>query len=131
MSQRVEVLVFNALKPLVSNRVYPNQFPQDPATPKWPAIRMQRIVTTPVVTVCGDGGDESADVLMQLDIVALNWNDVVILRGQVMAAMDAIPDPKPVWSGEGSDFDVETKTHRVRLDYTFYPSSGDGTSYPD
>jgi len=132
MSTRPEAAIFEALKSAVDNRCYPIVFPQQPKLPVWPAIRYTRISATPVITLEGDGGDETADSDFQIDLVALNNAQLVALRAEVMARMKAILDPvQPVWTGESAEYDFETKTHRCRLDYTFYPSSGDGNSPPD
>ena len=123
---RPEALIFAALKGLVQNRVYPTVFTQDPQKPKWPAIRYVRVSTVPDLTICGSGDDDTADVDFQIDVVAANNADLVALQQAVKAAMAGILDPVPVWTGEGVNYDFETRTHRCTLEYTFYPSSEGG-----
>lgn len=122
----VESDLNTALKSLVSNRMYPNTFPQAPAVPTWPAIRYSRISAIPSLDICGDGGDDQADVRMQLDLVASSFGEVQTLRTSVMNALVTF-DPPAIWDGESNEYDSETKTHRCTLDYIFYPSYAPGS----
>lgn len=119
----VEADLFTALRSLVSDRVYPLTFAQPGgALPTWPAIRYTLVVSEPSADVCGDGGDAVADQLVQIDIVAGTYAAVRALRLQVLTAMSTFAPPA-LWQGDGDTFDVPTKTYRVRMDFTLYPSS--------
>lgn len=118
----IEVDLFTALKTLVGNRVSPNEFPQPPAVPTWPAIRYTIVDSIPVVDICGDGDDLTATPRVQLDVVATTYTAVRALRLQVMAAMRAF-SPPAILDSSGGDYDTETKTYRERLDYLFHGSS--------
>jgi len=118
----LEASIFTALKTLVGNRVSPNEFPQPPAVPTWPAIRYTIIDNVPVVDVCGDGDDDTAQPRVQLDVVATTYTAARALRLQVMAAMRTF-DPPAILELSSGDYDPETKTYRELLDYTFHGSS--------
>ena len=77
----IEADIFTALGPLVSNRVYPVSFPLTGSLPVWPAIRYTFISITPTVTICGDGGDETADTRVQIDAVATTFSACSRLAG--------------------------------------------------
>jgi len=112
----VEDDLFSALKSLVGNRVRPVIFPQPPAIPTWPAIRYTIIDSVPIVDICGDDDDQTAETRVQLDIVALTFAAVRDLRLQVMAAMKTF-DPPATLQLSSSEYDFETKTFREMLDY--------------
>lgn len=115
--------LFDALKTLVSNRVYPLTFWQPSgALPTWPAIRYTLSGAEPGATVCGDSGEATADVRVQLDLVATTYTALRTLRTAVLAAMVPFATPA-LWDGEDEEYDEETKTFRARLDYVIYPSS--------
>jgi hypothetical protein len=118
----IEASLYTTLAPLVSNRVYPVTFPLTGAVPVWPAIRYSIISVTPSVTICGDGGDETADTRIQLDIVAQTFSAVRALRLQVMTAMLTFAPPA-VFENSFSSYDAETKTFREQVDYVTYASS--------
>lgn len=119
----IEADLFTKLQGFVQGRCYPGTFPQPAINPQWPAIRYTRISATPNEDLCGDGGDESADVRIQIDLVAKSYGAMITLRAQVMAAMKTIVNPSAIWDAEFCDTDFETRTHRCVLDYLFYPSS--------
>lgn len=121
-----EAKIWEALRSLVNNRVYPVVFPQK-TKPEWPAIRYTRISTSPDLTLCGSGGDDTADSEFQIDVVASSWAGMITLVEDVKAAMNSITDPTPVWVNENMAFDQETKTYRCQLDYSFHPSSEGGS----
>lgn len=118
----LETALFTALKSLVGNRVSPVTFPQPPAVPTWPAIRYTFISTVPIEDLCGDGDDETAEALVQLDLVASTFSAARALRLQVMAAMRTF-DPPAILQNSSGEFDADTKTYREQLDYLFHPSS--------
>jgi len=118
----LEASLFAALKSLVGNRMSPNAFPQPPAVPTWPAIRYTIIDAVPVVDICGDGDDATAEVRVQLDLVAEKYVDVRALRLQVLSAMASFTPPAILELSSGV-YDAETKTHREILQYVFHGSS--------
>lgn len=121
--------LFAALRTLVGNRVAPVTFPQPPAVPTWPAIRYTIVSNVPVVDICGDGDDETAEPRVQLDLVASEFKQVRALRLQVMAAMRLFVPPA-ILENTSSQYDDETKTFREIMDYIFYGSSSSGNSPP-
>jgi hypothetical protein len=118
----IEASLFTALGSLVSNRVYPITFPLTGAVPVWPAIRYSFISVTPSITICGDGGDETADTRIQIDIVATTFSAVRTLRSQVMTAMLTF-SPPAVFENSFSSYDEQTKTFREQIDFVIYASS--------
>ncbi len=118
----IEASLFTALGPLVANRVYPVTFPLTGSPPVWPAIRYSFISVTPSITICGDGGDETADTRIQIDIVATTFSAVRALRSQVMTAMLTF-SPPAVFENSFSSYDPETKTFREQVDFVTYASS--------
>jgi hypothetical protein len=119
----VENDVFDALKTLVGNRVYPLTFVQPGGQlPTWPAIRYTVVSDAIEPTVCGSGGPALADTRVQLDVVAIGYTAMRALREQVITAMEAMTTPT-VWDGDGEAFDEPTRTCRARLDFVIYPSS--------
>lgn len=114
--------LFSALKSLVGNRMSPNEFPQPPAVPVWPAIRYTIIDSVPDIDICGDGDDQIATPRVQLDVVATTYAAARALRLSVMAAMKAFVPPA-ILDDSGGDYDADTKTYRERLDYIFHGSS--------
>jgi hypothetical protein len=119
----LEAELFADLKPLVNNRVYPSVFPQPTSgLPVWPAIRYAIVSSVPVEDLCGDGDDTTADVRVQLDVVASTYSAMRTLRLQVMAVMVNFYIPARL-DLSMDDYDVETKTHRGTLDYMISGSS--------
>lgn len=117
--------VVAALRPLVSNRVYVRTFLQPSGLPTWPAIRLVVVSVTPYPDACGDGGDDGADFRLQVDLAhaaAAGETAFQALRAQVKTAMAGL-GAEYVWDGEFNDFDEQTKTNRVALDYLVYLST--------
>lgn len=80
----------------------------------------------PDVDICGDGGEETADARIQIDLVvseAAGFAELEKLWGHVMSDMEGLDDPPAVWDGRQTMFDEETRTHRCILEYLIYPSS--------
>lgn len=114
-----------ALGPTVSNRVYRNVFPQAPSVPVWPSIRYTFISVAAIQDLCGDGGEETADYRVQIDLVDLESKGptaFATLSATVKAALAPL-QPIYVWDSESEDFDVETKTTRLSMDYLVFPST--------
>lgn len=121
----IESEVVDAIKARVSNRAYPNLFAQPTASPTWPAARVSVISAAPDVDLCGDGGEDTADLRVQIDIVvaeSAGYSALKTLQANVMSDMAAF-DPPAIWDGERFVFDEETRTHRCSLDYLIYQSS--------
>lgn len=116
-----------ALNPLVSGRVYRLIFPQPPAQPVWPAIRYTFVSVDPESTWCGDGGEQTANYRLQLDIVDLESKGFTSFNSLCDAVKSAIQSSLPnyFWESQQEDFDKETKTLRMVLEYTIHLSSFD------
>lgn len=103
-----------------------NQFAQPPAQPTWPAARVFVASVAPDVGLCGDGGEETADVRIQIDFAVeegAGYAALKTLQAQVMADMTTF-DPPAVWdNAQYEEPDTVTKVHRCILDYLIYPSS--------
>jgi len=115
-------VVFGALKNLVSNRCYPNTFPQPPAVPIWPAIRYTIISSVNEADLCGTDTVDTDDTRVQVDVVAKTEGAAATLRDQVITAMQTT-DPPCARDGWFETYEAETETHRISLDFIFYASS--------
>jgi hypothetical protein len=113
-----------ALSPLVSGRVYWDHFPQPPAAPIWPSMRYTWVSQTPDQRWCGDGDEESAEYRLQIDIVLLESKGKSQLTAMGRQVKALIKSTFPGWRRESqfSDFDFETKTNRMMLDYSISTS---------
>lgn len=120
----IESELFDTLKGLVANRVYPLTFLRAGGVPPvWPAIRYSLISNVPAIALCGDSGDDAVDVRVQIDCVALTYSEMRSLRLQIMNALVAFPIPA-IHQDSFESYDQETKTYRSQLDYVIYKSSG-------
>lgn len=120
----ISLAIKSALNSLVSNRVYRINFPQPPATPTWPAVRYTFISSDFEATWCGDAGEQGADHLVQLDIVDLESkgaSSFINLGNSVKSALKSA-HPEYHLSTQSEDFDSETKTLRMVLEYTIQNS---------
>ncbi len=123
----IEADLFTTLKTLVSNRVYPETFVQPSGTlPIWPAIRYDLVSEIPVTAICGDGGDETADTRVQIDIVDKTFLAARSLRAQVMQAMLSF-DPPAIVQNSFNEYDPDTKTFRSSVEYVIYKSTAAGS----
>ena len=121
----IEDDVISRIQARVNGHAYANEFPQPPARPTWPAARVSVASIAPDVAICGDGGEETADSRVQIDLVvaeSAGYTALKTLKTNVMSDMVGF-DPPAVWDGAQFLFDQETKTHRCILDYLLYPSS--------
>lgn len=118
-----ESIIFDALKGLVSNRVYPDTFPQPPATPVWPAIRYSMIGGQVFEDVCGTGFAETDSPEFQIDIVAATATARATIRDQVRTAMMGLSVPATLTLPPIHEYDAETKTYRAIMRYTLHGSS--------
>jgi hypothetical protein len=114
----VESDIFSHLKALVpDNRVFPSTFAQPDGTlPEWPAIRFQRVSTEIDTDICGDGSAGTDNVRIQLDLVAKTSVAVGELAVTIRTAMKTFPN-SAVLEDLRPEFDPETKTHRISMDY--------------
>lgn len=122
---QIGVAVVAKLGPIVGSRVHRLVFPQPPALPVWPAIRYSFVSVTVSPDICGDGGEETADYRLQIDVVSAEASGASAfssLCASVRAAMATLL-PTYVWDSEFEDFDAETKTYRLSADYLVYLSS--------
>jgi hypothetical protein len=120
----IELDIFDTIKTLVSNRVYPNTFVQpNGSLPVFPAIRYQIISNEVTPDICGDGLENEQNPRVQLDLACFTGAEVITLRENVRAAMKNFPDSPALLEDSGSDYDADTKTHRVRMDYVIYQST--------
>jgi len=121
----IAAALVTALAPVVANRVYRNVFPQAPSVPTWPAIRYTFASVSAVQDICGDGGEETADYRVQIDLVDLESKgptSFANLSALVKAALAPL-QPIYVWASEFEEFDLDTKTNRLSMDYLVFPST--------
>jgi hypothetical protein len=114
------------LKALVSNRCYPNTFPQAGKEPEWPAIRYAIVSRAPVADACGTDDGSTDEVRVQIDFVARTYGAALALRDAGVAALSAT-DPPCLRDGEIENYDEQTRTHGVTVDFIFSPSSEEQT----
>ena len=130
-------VIFSALRGLVSDRCYPNMFPQEliepPSTvpagipyPTWPAIRYQQVNANNDPTICGTDTEDTDDTTYQIDVVARTHGAMRVLCTQVIAALQ-VTTPPCTRDFFLEDYDEETKTHRGILRFTFYASTPAGS----
>lgn len=122
-SMSVPQAIFAALRPLVADRVYPNEFPQGDPLPIWPAIRFTVITGDPSPTLCGTGDEDGDDVVVFIDVVAETYPEMRALKAQVITALQATDPPCSRQPGGQEGPDGETKTQRVVMTYHFQQSS--------
>ena len=121
----IHAVIREALRDLVDGRCYPSIFPQDERgniTTKWPAIRYSIVSAVPPSDVCGTGDTTADDTTVQIDIVAKTDGAAQALLEEVITAL-LDTDPPCVRVSHRLVYDVETRTHRATVDYTFYASS--------
>jgi len=121
----IEEDVRDAVKPHVANRAYISVFPQPSGAPVWPAARISVVSLVPNVDLCGDGGVETAEYRIQIDLVvteASGYSALTALRNGVLESMKSFVPPA-ILDAVRPDYDEETRTHRSSIDYLIYPSS--------
>lgn len=115
----MKAAVFNALRGLVSNRCYPDRFPQA-SSPLWPAIRVTMAGGTTWQDLDGDGGADNDDLRVQVDWVAETADARTSLGTSIRTALEAI---NLVMDGPPQElYDAETKTFRGTADWIDYQS---------
>lgn len=115
--------IFAALRSLVDDRVYPNEFPQGDPLPIWPAIRYTIVVGDPSPTIAGSDDEDTDDVVVFIDVVAKTYPSMRALKAQVIEALQSTDPPCARESGGQEGPDGETRTHRVVMTYRFQQSS--------
>lgn len=126
----IEADLFSTLGPLVGNRAYPETYIQPNGNlPEWPAIRYSFISSVPMITICGDSGDDAPDTRVQIDCTAKTFMGSRALRLLAMSVMQGFFPPAILQEGVsgGAGYDAETKTFRASLDYVIYKSSVAGS----
>lgn len=117
--------IYAALNPVLTNRVYAN-LPQSRSL-IWPAIKYTVVSATPGVAVCGDGGLETAEARVQIDVITdvgagQAANNAIV--ASVLAAMAVMAPPAILDAyGPEAEKDAETNTFRTSMDFLLYPSS--------
>jgi len=121
----IATALVTALAPVVASRVYRNVFPQPPAAPVWPAIRYTFASVSASQDICGDGGEETADYRVQIDLVDLESKGPTSFENISALVKAALAPLQPiyVWDSEFEEFDLDTKTNRLSMDYLVYPST--------
>ncbi len=116
--------VFDALKSLVNNRCYPDTFAQPSGLlPNWPAIRVVFVPGQTYPSICGNADPETADQRVQIDGAAKTAVARDALSLAIQAAMNNFSPPAILQGTAETDYDSETKTYRVTLDYVIHGSS--------
>jgi hypothetical protein len=116
-------LIYQRLRGLVADRIWPNRFAQGDPLPTWPALRYTVVSRDTVVSLCGTTSEADDDVRVQIDIVAKTYTQMDTLKAQVIAALDGTDPPCTRQSGGFETYDVETTTHRAVIDFLFQQSS--------
>lgn len=112
--------IFDAIKGLVSDRVFPVTFPQEPL-PTWPAIRYTPTGGVIDQDACGSGDDETDVPAYQIDVVAKTYDVARTLSNQARDALGAIGgvlDAPP-----SAVYDSEVKCFRVIMQISFFRSA--------
>lgn len=131
-------VVFAALRGLVNDRVYPVQFPQElidpPKTvvfgvpyPTWPAIRYQELSGDSGNSICGTNSEATDTTQIQIDVVAVSWQEMRTLVSSVISALQ-VTSPPCSRDFLMDDYDADLKVFRGILRYSFYASSPFGSS---
>jgi hypothetical protein len=116
--RRLEEVLFNALGPLVSNRVHPVVVPQE-AT--YPCLRYATVGASPENSLCGGSGLVRSHV--QIDIFSPEFAVVRQLREAVVEAMLSLP-LENILTLEQDVFEQEGKLFRRMLQYSIAEQEG-------
>lgn len=112
-------LLYNTLRPLVNNRVYPLVIPEGaPNDP--PYIVYQVISSQPQNTLDGPTGHEWARV--QLDIYDYSYDNCVRLSHDVINALDAALQLK-IYDGTQQMYEKDSKLFRQSVDIEFWQTT--------
>jgi hypothetical protein len=121
----IALIIKTALNGLVQNRVYRLIFPQPPAAPVWPAIRYTFVSTVPRATWCGDNGEAGAEYRLQIDVVdaeSKGFTSFITFCNSVKSSIKAANVDYHL-ENQLEDFDEETKTLRMILEYSIFTSN--------
>lgn len=116
--RKLEEYVFNALGPIVANRVHPVVVPQS-AT--FPCIRYATTSAVPENSTCGSS--KLVRSTLQIDIYSQDFSTVRGLRESVVEAMQAFP-LACILTGEMDGFEDEPKLFRRMLLYRVAEQEG-------
>lgn len=111
-------ILFNAIKGLVSNRCYPDVYPQAPNVIEWPAIRYTQIGGTVFNSNCNPSSETDA-TQFQIDIGAKTASQRETLMTQVRDALDNLNPPVELTTSFITGYDTESKvfTALVRIEF--------------
>ena len=104
-----EVRLYDILKTLVANRVFPNLATQSTITPY---IVYSNISSVPDTAICGTTRD--SERLFQVDIYHLNHADMCALRETTITALIASPYVEAV-EGFSTDYESDTALYRALI----------------
>ncbi len=114
--------MFVALRSLVADRVYEDEFPQSPTVPVVPAIRITLITGELFPDVCGNDLI-TGNPRYQIDVIDASAQARNALVTTVCAALDLISPPGIMQDMPSNSFDAQTKRYRATFDYEFNQSS--------
>jgi hypothetical protein len=114
--------IFDALKALAANRVWPDKFEQE-ANLTAPAIRYTLAGGTTWADLEGDGDESTDDIRLQLDWIARTADERDALTPLIRAAMKTLDPPCLMDGPVVTTFDAETKLYRAFAFWTSYGSS--------
>lgn len=107
----IEQTIFNTLKNLSGNRVYPLVMPQNPTLP---AIVYSRVSINPFNRL--EGGSSIDQIRMQIDVYASTYSAVKSLAESVRTAMEAASF-KATLQLEQDFFEPNLNIYQVTQDY--------------
>lgn len=110
----VEIRLYDILKSLVSNRVYPNLATQGAARPY---IVYSNVSSVPDTSFCGTTRD--SERLFQVDVYSDNHSDMCALRESTITALIASPYVEAV-EGFNTDYEQDTKLFRALISVRFW-----------
>lgn len=105
-------LTYQALSPLVDNRVYP-LFVPELADEMTPYIVYSQVSSTPYTTI--DGITHHERVRMQIDIYHDDYDSALALSTDVLDALDAIASSQH----ESTQYTAEGGLYRAIIEYSF------------
>ena len=111
----LEARIYQALAPLLANRVFPLKAPPDIARPY---CVQAPISNSPTYTLSAGGNNDRR--LMQLDLysdASASYDAHTALAKQIRFALEKVGGRL---SSEGSDHEADTQLYRTRLDFNFW-----------
>lgn len=116
----IEELIFDTLKDIVGNKVYPDVVPQNASLPLFPCIIYTLVGSQNPIANCGNAHENNEMVRVQLDLFAETAKIRANLRLLVRKAMDEMSHCAVLQSGILNLYEPETKTYRAIFDYHVY-----------